>query len=213
MEVTMKPRLMLTLIPVAACSLSIACTPVPKKVNFSTYESRAIKRAETVEKAVEKLPEWFSTPKADADDAVYSVGTAIGPNLQLSYDRAILNAKLVLADRVDGLMSAKVRSFIAESGQDEDKVFTAEAERVVTNFMAEVNVSGYAMEHTEIQSSWGRYRVYVMLKYPVGKANDVLMMKLNRSLNRDSKKRRRDAFRELDEDVRRHRERIIEENI
>ena len=187
----------------AACILLSACTPAPKETARAAWVRQ---KTEVVSKAVEDIPEWFSAPREDETEAVYSVGTAIGPNLQLSYDRAILNAKRVLADRVDGLMSSKVKAFVAESGQNENKVFTAEAERVVTNFMAEVNVAGYAMERTNIQASYGRYRVYVMLRYPLGEANDIMMLKLRRSVERDSRKQADDAFRELEEDVRRHKE-------
>ena len=187
----------------AACILLSACTPTPKETVRAAWMRQ---NAEVVSKAVEGIPEWFSTPREDETEAVYSVGTAIGPNLQLSYDRAILNAKRVLADRVDGLMSSKVKAFVAESGQNENKVFTAEAQRVVTNFMADVNVAGYAMERTSIQASYGRYRVYVMLRYPLGEANDIMMLKLRRSVELNSRKQADDAFRELEEDVQRHRE-------
>ena len=183
--------------------LLAACTPPPVETARAAFIRQ---NAEVVSKAVEDIPEWFSTPREDETEAVYSVGTAIGPNLQLSYDRAILNAKRVLADRVDGLMSSKVKSFVAESGQNENKIFTAEAERVVINFMAEVNVAGYAMERTNIQASYGRYRVYVMLRYPLGEANDIMMLKLRRSVERNSRKQAEEAFRELEEDVLRHKE-------
>ena len=185
----------------AVCLLLTACTPPPVETARAAWVRQ---KTEVVSKAVEDIPEWFSTPREDGAEAVYSVGTAIGPNLQLSYDRAILNAKRVLADRVDGLMSSRVRSFIAESGQNEDKIFTAEAERVVINFMAEVNVAGYALERTDIQASYGRYRVYVMLRYPLGEANDIMMLKLRRSVERNSQRRADNAFRELEEDVIRH---------
>ena len=185
------------------CILLAACTPPPVETARAAFIRQ---NSEAVSKAVEDIPEWFSTPREDETEAVYSVGTAIGPNLQLSYDRAILNAKRVLADRVDGLMSSKVKAFVAESGQNENKIFTAEAQRVVTNFMAEVNVAGYAMERTNIQASYGRYRVYVMLRYPLGEANDIMMLKLRRSVERDSRKQADDAFRELKEDVLRHKE-------
>ena len=193
----------------AVCVLVSACTPPPVETAHAVWVRENV---EVVKTAVAEIPDWFSTPIKDEADAVYSVGTAIGPNLQLSYDRAILNAKRVLADRVDGLMSSKVKAFVAESGQNENKIFTAEAERVVINFMAEVNVAGYSLERTDIQASWGRYRVYVMLKYPLGEANNILMLKLRRKVERDSQRRARDAFRELDEDVIRHKQERKEES-
>ena len=185
------------------CAVLAACTPPPVETARAAWVRQ---KAEVVSRAVEDIPEWFSTPREDETEAVFSVGTAIGPNLQLSYDRAILNAKRVLADRVDGLMSSKVKSFVAESGQNENKIFTAEAERVVTNFMAEVNVAGYALERTDIQASYGRYRVYVMLRYPLGEANDIMMLKLRRSVESDSQERAENAFRELEEDVLRYKQ-------
>jgi hypothetical protein len=193
----------------AVCVLISACTPPPLETARAAWVRQ---KTEVVSKAVEDIPEWFSTPREDEAEAVYSVGTAIGPNLQLSYDRAILNAKRVLADRVDGLMSSKVKAFVAETGQNENKIFTTEAERVVVNFMAEVNVAGYALERTDIQASYGRYRVYVMLRYPLGEANDIMMLKLRRSVERNSRKRAEDAFRELDEDVIRYKQERKEES-
>jgi hypothetical protein len=78
--------------------------------------------------------------------------------------------------------------------------------------MAEVNVAGYSLERTDIQASWGRYRVYVMLKYPLGEANNILMLKLRRKVERDSQRRARDAFRELEDDVIRHKQERKEES-
>ena len=74
------------------------------------------KRAEVVTATLDLTPGWFlEVPRSG--NAIYASGTGVSPNLQLSVDKSVLNAKRTLADRLGGLMSSKSKMFVVEQGQ------------------------------------------------------------------------------------------------
>ena len=127
-------------------------------------------RLEVVETTIQGMPEWFTTLPTDTN-SVYSAGTAISPDLQLAFDKATLNGKRVLADQINSLISSKMKEFVAEIGQGEDTEVVSEVERVTTNLITEVNVTGYTQSDSKVIQQGSSYRTYVLLQYPIGKAN------------------------------------------
>ena len=163
-------------------------------------EKQEEKKAETVEQTLEIIPDWFSElPTSDA--AIYTVGTGVSPNLQLSVDKGMLNAKRSLADRLKGLMSSKSKLFVAEQGQGDATIATTEAEQVTTNLIAEVNVSGYSVKESLIHPEGPRYRSFVLLEYPVGKLNRIQLDTLRKPQDDEREQRADDAHKELERDV------------
>ena len=63
------------------------------------------------------MPEWYTKIPED-DEAIFAVGTAVSPDLQLSNDIAILLAKRTLADRINGELRSQTKSFVSKIGTD-----------------------------------------------------------------------------------------------
>ena len=102
------------------------------------------KAQETVEETIDVTPKWF-TNIPQKPEAVYSVGTAISGDLQFSVDKAILNGKVALADRINGKLSASQKSFIAETTRTASNKgigILRENERAAKNVIAEQAVTG-----------------------------------------------------------------------
>ena len=157
-------------------------------------------KAKTAKQTVEELPDWFVKPPTDVD-SVYSAGTATSPDIQLAVDKAVLNAKRTLADSINGVLSSKMKELIAEIGSNEDKEVVSEVERVTTNLITEVNVSGYTQADSKILPQGSQYRVYVLLRYPIGKANRILVDQVKKSRVLEAKLRASKAFAELEKDI------------
>ena len=68
----------------AACSKQV---PPDAAMSQQEYEYKTAQ----VEKQIEQMPKWF-TAIPDEDNAVYAVGTAITPDMQLAVDIATLSA-------------------------------------------------------------------------------------------------------------------------
>lgn len=163
-------------------------------------------RVERVEASVDEIPDWYVSPP-EKDDAVFATGTAVSGDLQLSLDKSILNAKRSLADRINSLLSSKMKSFLSETGAGEDTVVLSEVERVTTNLITEVNVSGYKRAETKIIPTGEQYRSYVLLSYPAGKADAALINQVKQNRVLESRMRASKAFQDLEKEIKEARER------
>jgi hypothetical protein len=192
---------------VLMASLMFGCaTPEPgsPEAVFQQQQKKEVARAEAVEKTVEELPIWYTKLPTDAH-SVFAAGTATSPDLQLALDKGTLNAKRTLADRINSLLSSKMKEFVSEVGQGEDTIVVTEAERVTSNLITEVNVSGYSQSDAKVLAQGNRYRAYVLLKYPVGKANRILVDQVKKNRVLEGKLRASKAFKELEDEIKRAR--------
>ncbi len=184
------------------------CASPPPGSPEAVYQEQQRKkeaRIEAVDRTVSELPNWYiDTPKG-GPNSVFAAGTATSPDLQLAMDKSTMNAKLTLADRINSRLSSKLKQFITESGQGENTDVLTEAERVTSNLVTEVNVSGYSREDAKVMAQGNRYRVYILLKYPLGEANRLLINRVKKNRLLESKLRASKAFKELEDEINRAR--------
>ena len=69
--------------------------------------------------------------------------------------------------------------------------------------MREVNVAGYSVKEMDIKPHNTFFRVYTMLIYPVGKANQLLELYKERVVNRTKQGKINQGYKELDRNVKR----------
>jgi len=137
-----------------------------------------------------------------SEDSVFAVGTSATPDLQLSVDMAILNAKTTLADRFQSQLRSQTKNFIAKVGSTAvDTSVINELERVTKNLVADTDVSGYSIVENVVQSAGNQFRAYVLLKYNDEEASKVLMNRLKKDRMLMAKLRSNSAFKELDRNV------------
>ena len=178
-----------------------ACTANPdatKLLNTSTIEYKQ----EKVEAATSTIPKWFKTLPTD-EKAIYSVGTAQSPDMQLSVDMATLNAKYTLADRINGKLDGMMKTFMTRLGTDDDVSATtmSEVEKVTKNVIASVDVAGYNPKEMEIYPTGTQYRAFVLLEYSDEEARKVIMNRMMKDRLVYGKIRSTNAWKELQEEV------------
>ena len=178
-----------------------ACTANPdatKMLNTSTIEYKQ----EKVEAATSTIPKWFKTLPTD-EKAIYSVGTAQSPDMQLSVDMATLNAKYTLADRINGKLDGMMKTFMTRLGTDDDVSATtmSEVEKVTKNVIASVDVAGYNPKEMEIFPTGTQYRAFVLLEYSDEEARKVIMNRMMKDRLVYGKIRSTNAWKELQEEV------------
>ena len=133
---------------------------------------------------------------------IYSSGTAIAPDLQLSVDIATMNAKTVLADRINGKLDSMTKQFIAKTGTtDIDSQVLNELERVSKNVIASVDVAGYKIKDMEVYPAGTQYRSFVLLEYSDEEAIKILMNRMRKDRAVYAKLRSNNAFKELERSV------------
>ena len=201
----------------AACLSMAACsstnvatknTAPPGTVDVASYEYKA----NAVKDNVEVIPKWF-TELPSNDKAIYAVGTSVTPDLQLSVDMAVLNAKTTLADRINGRVRSQTKNFISKIGSDEtDTAILSELEKTTSNLVADVDVAGYKVSESKIVSSGTQYRAFVLLEYSDLQASKILMNRLRKDRMLLSKISSTNAFKELDDKVNEANAQVTAEN-
>ena len=147
------------------------------------------------------VPEWFLNHDEE-EGTIFSNGTGAAPDIQLSIDIAVLNAKTVLADRLNGKLSSMTKNYIAKVGQaNKDIGLIEELEKTARNLIAQVDVSGYKVSKMEVNPVGTQFRTFVQLEYNEETAEKILMQKLWKKRNKVSKYRAKEAFKELDNKV------------
>ena len=147
------------------------------------------------------IPDWF-VQQEEKEGSIFSTGTGAAPDIQLSVDIAILNAKTVLADRLNGKLSSMTKNYMSKVGQsNKDIGVIEELEKTARNIIAEVDVSGYKVSKMEVNPVGTQFRTFVQLEYNEEVAEKILMQKLMKERNKLSKYRSKEAFKELDEKV------------
>ena len=154
-----------------------------------------------VKVAVAQVPKWYSK-MPEEKDAIFTVGSATAPDLQLAVDIATLNGKVVLADRINGKLKAMTKSWIAKFGQsDVDARVMTEIEKVAKNVIANVDVAGYNPVETEVFAAGTQYRAFVLLKYSDKEASKIILNRLRKDRMIYSRLRSTEAWKELENEV------------
>lgn len=211
MDMRMKMLAMLAVI-----SLVTACSSTKEVANKKNCPdgmpaNECEHQMQQVEKNADSVPEWMlEHPKSE--DAFYSAGTAVSSDLQISIDKASLAAKRTLADRIGSELSSQIKEFVTEGGNLYDSdVITLEVEQTTKNVIAQVTVAGYTPSKLEVYPLGIMYRTYVLLEYPVGGANNILVEQIKKNRVLYAHVRASKAFTELEVEVDNKRERDLED--
>ena len=172
-----------------------------QKQNMIQLEPNIAYKSEKVETQVEMIPDWYMNLPSD-DKIIYSSGTANAPDMQLAVDVAILNAKTVLADRINGKLDSMTKSFMAKIGSDDlDTSVLTEIEKVTKNVIASVDVSGYKVDESKIVKDGTQYRAYVLLAYDNEEATKIMLNRMKKDRMVYSRLRSTKAWQELENQV------------
>lgn len=201
---------MKNIVLLASCALVLgACSSNPS-TNMAITDPIKYKTLK-VETQVSLIPDWYLNYPKD-ENTIYSSGTAVTPDLQLAMDIAVLNAKTTLADRINGRLSSKTKSFIAKIGStDLDAEVSQDIERVTTNLIADVDVAGYAVQQSKIVQDGPQFRAFVLLAYSDAEANKILLNRLRKEKMLFDKLKATNAYKDLEESVDKHKQQEMDE--
>jgi len=158
------------------------------------------KEIEYAKGTIKEQPKWFEKLKSDKK-ILYAKGTAVSKDMQLSIDKATLNARTSLADQLNGHISANMKQFVKESGIDEDTEMYSEVEKVVKSSVKETSTIGYREYKSETVASGSKYRTYYVLEYPFGKANKILVSQIKNSALLEGSLQASEAYKELEKEI------------
>ena len=171
--------------------------PQVSKLEKVTYEYKR----DRVNEQIKKIPDWFKEVPEDEDN-IFSAGTSATPDMQFSIDAAVLNAKVILADRINSRLRSQIKQFRAKVGNgDLDSTVMTELEKAVKNMTVNTDVSGYHIAKLEIVPHGTQYRAYVLLEYSDYEARKILANRVRKDQMLMDKIRASRAWKELDKNA------------
>ena len=154
-----------------------------------------------VERAVSVIPDWYKK-MPEKKGSIFTVGSATAPDLQFAVDIATINAKVVLADRINGKLKAMTKSWMAKLGQtDVDATVMMEIEKVAKNVIANVDVAGYSPVKVDVFPAGTQYRAFVLLEYSDTEAAKIIFNRMRKDRMVYSRLRSNKAWKELEAEV------------
>lgn len=187
----------------SAALLLISCaSPKPGTPEFvqKKEDDQQKTAVETVKQTISKAPVWYTTPPVDIN-VIYQGATETSPDLQRSMDKAVMTAKSQLASKLGDRASQKIRDFATETGTVNDEQIMRTIETTRQSVALDINVAGYVLEKSEVVQEGNRYRSYVLLKYPLGENNKVIVAQVKKNAVLDGKLRASKAFEELEREI------------
>ena len=196
MRLIFKIALITTIISINACAPKPGTPEAALKIKKEAIEQQQKK----VDKTVSNIPKWcLKLPKSNY--ALYRCGFGESTNMNMSRNRAILDAKRLLADSIDSEISSRMDDFLKSTGLSSNEQVKQASEIVTKNTTVEAKLVGYKQTNTAVISMDGKYQFYVLLEYPIGQANQALLNQIKNNEILSTQKDADKAMADLEKDI------------
>jgi hypothetical protein len=168
-----------------------AATPAPGSPEQriqEVAEERAA-QAEIISKSVTEVPEWYDNPPTSGA-ALYSVGEATQRNLTLARRASLNQAKAALAERFASYIEGFDEQYMDSAGEE----FKTGAKSAFSQKLV-----GFGVAKRKTVEINGMVQVYVLLEYPIGDANRLIVGEIKKSQNDLLQARKNEGFRMMEE--------------
>ena len=179
-----------------------SCAPKP-----GTPEAALKIRKEQIEKVEKKvsetvsnIPKWCLNPPI-SDFTLTACGAGESASMNMARNRAILDAKRQLADSIDSEISSRMEDFLKSTGMDANEQVKQASEIVTKNTTIQAKLIGYKQTKTDAISMNGKYQFYVLIEYPIGKANQALLNQIKKDEVLSTQKDADKAMAELEAEI------------
>lgn len=132
--------------------------------NAQSTHPYAIQKAEPVTQAT--APSWFTKLPDDTPDMLFSVGVAVSVDEQMAYDKARLFAERKLVEMMSSQIKSLSKSHRSDTGDD-----VVESNSITTQRSAQGELIGAQRVDSQSTYDGKRYRVYVLIRYPLAENN------------------------------------------
>jgi hypothetical protein len=140
-----------------------------------------------------QAPEWFIKLPVDTADMIFAAGTATSTDEQMAYDKARMAAERKLVELANSRITTQTKSYRADRGD-----VSIENYEQVTRKNATGELTGAQRVDSQMTFDGRTYKVYVLLRLPLGDANIVAKSRATARLQREADIRSQGAHRELD---------------
>jgi hypothetical protein len=148
---------------------------------------------QTPARAVVSAPEWFVNLPPDTADVVFAAGTATSTDEQMAYDKARMGAERKLVEMMYSRIQTQTKSYRADRGDA-----SIENYEQITRKNARGELSGTQRVDSQATFDGRTYKVYVLLRLPMGNNNAMQAKRDQTRLQRETEIRSRAAERDMD---------------
>ena len=143
----------------------------------------------------ETLLRMEETEDEEDDGALYAVATEYSKDMQFSVDKATLSAKRQLASNFSSHVSAMMKDYATEIGDDSSVM--RDIDRTTKLIVNKVNMVGVQRTNFKIEHDKDGYRTWIQLRYAIDDTNKLLMEEIKRNRQLNMKLQASKSFREL----------------
>jgi hypothetical protein len=156
---------------------SNAQAPIPSPTPAVTKDQTVAAQGKVDAPSTIDIPAWYIKAPASTEDYVYISGTGYSSDLSMSQSKAVLDAQVKLADKINGTVNALMKQYKTDNG---GAMGTDKTSLTVKKLIVDTAVTGYHLEDSRVVNENRAYRSFVLIRYPMGDANRLLKDKLQR---------------------------------
>lgn len=179
---------------VVACSLGLitmGCSSLPG-VGNKTSVDKSNKMVEVPSGKLDNIPNWFLYQEVDNSKDITVTATATSKDMQFAIDKATLNAKVQIAERLGTNVNSLTRESALEKGRGVKDV-EREIDRV-SKVKVKQDLSFFRREHVAVVKESDYYRAFVMFKISREEGRNIVDQKTD-----NNKQNREDKFKALED--------------
>ncbi len=148
------------------------------------------------------IPKWYDNVPHDPD-YLFAANTQTSQDMQLAVDKATEAARVDIGRQLQVRIEGLQKRFAEETGTGSNaqllQMFT-QAEKTVVS----TTLEGSQVKRQKIVRDGMLWRVYVLVQYPIGTANEALMQQIRNNDQMYTRFRASQAFKELQDEVSRY---------
>ena len=183
-----------------------SCAPKPGTLESKIYlkKEKAKAQSEKVDKTISEIPDWCIDMK-QTNLSLVACGSGVSSNLNMAMNRAVLDAKRQLADTINSEISSNMDDYLKSTGTGGNEQVKQASEIVTKNTTIQAKLIGYKQTKTDAFSMNGKYQFYVLIEYPIGKANQALLNQIKQDEVLSTQKDADKAMAELEAEIEKRR--------
>lgn len=183
-----------------ACVLLSACSVFKSDQQVQKEEVK-----KEIAKQIDQMPDWYTKPPKDKD-AIYERAAAKSKDMQMAINKATMLAKAQLAVTIKGEVNSLMRLYVDESGDVNNALVSNNASVATSQEAILSKIVGTQEEKFQISQDGDKYVAYVLLKYPLGEMNKLLMDQIRQDDAANSKIRSDEAYDEIERKIQERRQ-------
>ena len=112
-------------------------------------------------------PKWYQKHPLDEDGKIYAVATGLSEDMQLSVDKAMHDAKVTVADKLQNYINGDFKRIITDSGSVINGNTSQKTTKITQSIIDELPLGGYVVENKIVLNESNGYRAFVLITFDV----------------------------------------------